>query len=224
MGETQVKKGCIFDLDGTLLDTIHTIAMYGNRALQQHGLPAIDVETYKMLVGNGAKNLVRRMLAQVGTDEGMFDEVYATYDAMYAAAPLDITVPYDGILELLSALKERGIQIAVLSNKQHHVTRQIIPKFFGDSFSVCLGQREGVAIKPDPVGVFEILKEWNIDAAHCLYIGDTGTDMECGNAAHMETVGVTWGFRKREELVQAQAQHIIDHPMELLSLLDAQNQ
>lgn len=214
-----MKKGCIFDLDGTLLDTIHTIAMYGNRALEQHGLPAIDVETYKMLVGNGAKNLVRRMLAQVGADEGMFDEVYATYDAMYTAAPLDITVPYDGILELLSALKERGIQIAVLSNKQHHVTRRIIPKFFGDSFSVCLGQREGVAIKPDPVGVFEILKEWNIDAAHCLYIGDTGTDMKTGKSAGAFTVGVTWGFRKKEELVACGADVTVDHPLDILSLL-----
>ena len=214
-----MKKGCIFDLDGTLLDTIHTIAMYGNRALAQYGLSAIDVETYKILVGNGAKNLVHRMLVQVGADDAMFDEVFATYDAMYMAAPLEITKPYDGILDLLAALGEREIQTAVLSNKQHHVTSEIVPKFFGDSFSVCLGQREGVAIKPDPVGVFKILDGWGIDAADCLYVGDTGTDMQTGKNAGAFTVGVTWGFRKKEELLENGADAIVDHPMDIISLL-----
>ncbi len=214
-----MKKACIFVLDGTLLDTIHTIAMYGNQALAWQGLPAIDVEIYKIMVGNGAKNLVHRMLAQVGADDTLFDTVYRIYDAAYSAAPLEITRPYDGILELLESLKQKNIMAAVLSNKQHHVTREIVPKFFGDSFSLCYGQREGVAIKPDPAGVFEILRQWEIAADECLYIGDTGTDMQTAKNAGAFAVGVTWGFRKKEELLANGADAIVDHPQEILALL-----
>ena len=214
-------QAAIFDLDGTLLNTLPSIAFYGNQALAKHGLPAIETEEYKYLVGEGAKLLVERMLAKVGADPAMFDAVYADYRAAYDAKPAYKTTYYDGILELLGAFQKWGIPMTVFSNKPEAQVEGVLEAFFPkDTFKVILGQQEGLARKPDPEGVFRICEELQVKPQKCMYIGDTATDMQTGKAAGCLTVGVSWGFRTIEELLDARAYAVAEKPMELLQLIN----
>lgn len=216
-----MKKCCIFDLDGTLLNTIDTIAYYGNNALNKHGFSSIDTEKYKYFVGSGAKNLILRMLSHLGVeDKEVFDKIYGDYMKAYDADVLYLTHIYDGIEKMLGELKAKGIKLAVLSNKPDFAARSAVEMFFGkDYFDVVFGQRENVAIKPDPAGVFEILNILDVEKDDCLYIGDTAVDMKTGKSAGLYTVGVLWGFREKEELEGANADSIIERPEELLKFL-----
>ena len=219
-------KLCIFDLDGTVLDTVHTIAYYGNYALQKNGIKPIDDEEYKYFAGNGAVNLIKRALRfrNCLTDE-IFEKVFADYNAAYNADTSYLTVPFDGIRKTLDAIKAHGIRMAILSNKPHFATCGVITSLFGEGYFDCVyGQREGVPIKPDPTAVFQIMSELGAKAEDCLYIGDTGTDMKTGKNAKLCTVGVTWGFRAKEELLQNGADQIIDEPCQLLDCINAQKE
>lgn len=214
-------KACIFDMDGTVVDTLSSIAYFANNALNEAGLPSIDTEDYRYLVGNGAKNLVKSMLVKVDADEKLFDKVFGRYSTTYNDNFLYLAEPYKGIPDLLKALKDKGITIAILSNKPHATTIKISDALFGkDLIDVCYGARDGVALKPDPTGVFEILAELNLKKEECLYIGDTSTDMKTGKGAGLYTVGVLWGFRERDELEDNGADAIISHPSELLNIID----
>lgn len=214
-------KLCIFDLDGTVLDTVKTIAYYGNLALSTHGIEPIAVKEYNYFAGNGAVNLIKRALRfrDALTDE-VFEKVFATYNATYNADTSYLTAPFDGIRETLDEIKTRGIQMAILSNKPHFATCGVIDSIFGVGYiDRVYGQRENVPIKPDPTAVFGIMKELGAEAEECLYIGDTGTDMKTGKNANLRTVGVTWGFRGRDELEEAGADIIIDEPRQLLDCI-----
>ncbi len=214
-------KACIFDMDGTVVDTLSSIAYFANNALNEAGLPSIDTEDYRYLVGNGAKNLIKSMLVKIDADEKLFDKVFSRYSTTYNDNFLYLAEPYDGIPDLLKALKDKGITIAILSNKPHATTIKISDALFGkDLIDVCYGARDGVALKPDPAGVFEILAELNLKKEDCLYIGDTSTDMKTGKGAGLYTVGVLWGFRERDELEDNGADAIISHPSELLNIID----
>lgn len=210
-------KACIFDLDGTLSDTLNSIAYFGNKALQRCGLNKIPVEQYKVLAGNGAKTLVRRMLEYNDChDEDLFNKVFEYYCDTYDSNFLYLTKAYDGIHELLDKLKGMGIKIAVLSNKPHSTTKKVIDSLFGgDCFDACFGGREGVPLKPDPQALTEIIEGLKVKPEECVYIGDTATDMQTGKNAGVFTVGVLWGFRGRAELEEACADLIISHPLEL---------
>ncbi len=213
-------RACIFDLDGTLMNTIGTITHYLNAALGAHGFAPFGEERVKYFVGNGARLLVERALTAHGAlTEENFAAVFATYNELYNAAPNEGSAPYDGVLALLEGLAERGVRVGVLSNKPDFATRAVVASFFGDRVAAAHGGREGIPLKPAPDGVFEILRELEAAAADCLYIGDTAVDMETGRAAGIPTVGVLWGFRTREELETADATHIIAHPAELLDLI-----
>jgi phosphoglycolate phosphatase len=215
-------KLCIFDLDGTVLDTVHTIAYYGNYALSKHGIEPIEDKEYNYFAGNGAVNLIKRALKfrNCLTDE-IFEKVFADYNTAYNADTSYLTAPFDGIRETLDGIKAQGIKMAILSNKPHFATCGVINALFGVGYFDCVyGQREDVPIKPDPTAVLAILQELDAKPEECLYIGDTGTDMKTGKNAGLYTVGVTWGFRGEDELLQNGADRIIHKPCQLLDCID----
>ena len=213
-------KLCIFDLDGTLMNTIPAISHFGNTALKEFGFPEIEPDRYKLLVGNGRDLLIHRMLAEFDSDtEENFENVGKAYDSGYEADPLYKTAPYDGILDLLDALKEKGITLAVLSNKPDNVTQDVVRLFFGDRFDIIAGQKKGIAPKPDPAGVYAILEELNITAEESFFIGDTYVDISTGKNAGIESIGVLWGFRDEAELKGAGADHIVDKASEILDII-----
>lgn len=216
-----MKKAVIFDLDGTLNDTIASIKRSADEALGRFGFGPYTVEQYKYFVGDGAAVLVERCLEAGGDKEHIhFKEAYAEYQKVFEKYCMYRVKPYTGIRKLLAALKERGIKLAVLSNKPHKRTVEVIYEVFGkDCFDLVLGQTEGIPRKPSPEGVFYILKELELTAADILYLGDTGTDMQTGKAAGAFTVGALWGFRTKEELLENHADAIIENPMKLLDYL-----
>lgn len=214
-------KACIFDMDGTVVNSIGSIAYFANSALNDAGLPSIDVEEYKYLVGNGARTLIERALKRVEADEKLFSKVFSQYNTTYENNFLYLTEPYDGVISMLKALKDKGIVNTILSNKPHGTAIKVSDALFGDNLiDKCYGAREGIALKPNPAGVFEILKELGLSKEECIYIGDTSTDMKTGKSAGLYTVGVLWGFRKRDELEDNGADVIISHPSELLNIID----
>ena len=217
-------KACIFDMDGTTVNTINSIAYFANNALKKAGLPAIETDTYKVMVGNGAKVLVERMIKNVGADEKYFDEVSREYNTTYDNDFLYLTEPYEGILDMLKALKDMGVKVTILSNKPHATAVKVSDALFSDNLvDICYGAREGIALKPDPAGVFEIMNELGVKAEVCVYIGDTSTDMKTGKGANLYTVGVLWGFRDRQELESSGADAIISHPSELIDIVNRLN-
>lgn len=215
-------KVCIFDLDGTLADTLSTIANYGNSALEAHGYKSIESEKYKALAGDGRDELIRRMLKTVGdTELKDFEKVRKTYDTLYENDMMGITKVFDGMKELLINLKKKHIKIAVLSNKPNNVVPTVIETLFGKGFfDACLGQLDNIKRKPAPDGAILIAQQFNVLPEDCLYIGDTDVDMKTGSSAGMDTVGVLWGFRNEEELISNGAKHIIKKPSEILNLIN----
>lgn len=214
-------KGCIFDCDGTLLDTLVSIAHSANCALKDCGFEEIPVEDFKNLVGDGAAELIRRCLRRNhDTECENFDRVFASYREYFKEGCKYQVVPYDGITDLLDALKERGILTAVLSNKPHRQTIDVINSVFpGETFDLVQGFVEEIPRKPAPDGALLIASKWKVRPEECLYIGDTDTDMKTGNSAGMHTVGVLWGFRDRQELMENHAETLVENPMEILGLL-----
>lgn len=216
-----MKRAVIFDLDGTLSDSIQSIKKCGDEAIEPFGYGPFSTKEYQYFVGDGARKLVQRMLVASGDTEcNHFQEAYERYIEIFRKGCMYQVKPYDGIVELLTSLKEKGIAIAVLSNKPHLETIRVIELLFGkDYFNVIQGQKEGVAMKPSPEGVYQILEQLKLDVSEILYVGDTATDMKTGKSAGAFTVGALWGFRTREELEENHADVIISHPMELLSYL-----
>jgi phosphoglycolate phosphatase len=210
-------RAAVFDMDGTLLDTLDDLADCMNRVLERHGQAPHRTDAYRYFVGDGLENLVRRSLP----DEVRTDELIAALkEAMrqeYAEHWADKTRPYDGIPELLSALKERGIRLAILSNKPHAFTRQIAAHYFPEGlFEDVRGAQEGAPRKPDPAAALGIAAAMGLAPETFLYLGDTNTDMRTGRSAGMFTVGVLWGFRTRDELVENGAQELVTDPDEVL--------
>ncbi len=213
-----MKKAVIFDLDGTLSDSIQSIKYSGDKAMEAFGYGPFSVEQYKYFVGDGAANLVRRALEAGGdTKLSHFEEAYGLYRDIFKENCMFRVRPYEGIRELLAALKAQEVKIAVLSNKPHAETVNVIESLFGKGcFDVIQGQKENVAIKPNPEGAFRILALLGLDTSEVVYLGDTATDMKTGKNAGFFTVGALWGFRDRQELEENGADAIISHPLELL--------
>lgn len=214
-------KACLFDLDGTLLDTISTISYYGNLALNKFGIESIETDEYKYFVGNGAKLLVERMLKfRDSYTEEMFDKVFEYYNDRYNADVKRYTAPYDGIEELIKNLKDNGILTAVISNKPDYAACEAVKTFFGESsFDIVHGQREGIKIKPDPEGAADILTTLGVKPEETVYVGDTRVDMQTGKSLGAYTIGVLWGFRDFEELQTNGADRIISHPREIMECI-----
>jgi len=221
-GDRQGPSGVIFDLDGTLLDTLRDIAEAANQVLLELGYPEHSLDAYRYLVGDGVRVLFHRALPDgVGTDQ-VVDRCVESFERRYAETWDRTSAPYPGIESLLELLERRGIPMAVLSNKPHAFTLQCASRFFAPGqFDPVLGQRPHVARKPDPAGVDEICRHWGLPAGRVFYLGDTNTDMWTARAAGCVAVGVTWGFRPASELEASGARFLIDAPMDLLQLLDS---
>lgn len=207
----------IFDLDGTLLNTIDDLGHACNHALTQSGFPTHAIEDYPSLVGNGVKNLIRRSLPENERTEENVERVYTAFIPYYDAHNADYTRPYDGVMELLQTLKKRGHTLAVASNKYQAATEKIVNQLFPGIFEVVLGEREGIARKPDPQIVYDIFQATRTtpNALATLYVGDSLVDMETAKNANVPFVACSWGFVSREALMKASATHIIDYPAEL---------
>lgn len=213
-------KAVIFDLDGTLTDSLDSIAYCTNRSIAKFGFGPFERERYRYFVGDGAAELVKRALIASGDSElQYYEQAKAEYDKNFAVDCMRNVVPYEGIVDTLSRLKERGIQLAVNSNKPHPRTVEVIETVFGkDMFDMIQGQTPELKRKPSPDGIFHIAKKLKLNLEDIIYVGDTSTDMETGKSAQVFTVGVLWGFRDRQELEENHADLIIEKPGELLQL------
>ncbi len=210
----------MFDLDGTLLDTLEDLGDAANAALRTRAYPEHDYAFYRHAVGDGARNLITRSLPAAARDAATIEAMYAAMRANYTANWHTKTRPYAGIPELLTGLLTRGIALAILSNKPDDTAQACVRHFFPDTpFAAVHGVLPGGPLKPDPVGALSIVKRLGLPQEAWLYIGDTNTDMATARAAGLFAVGCTWGFRDRAELAAAGAAAIIDRPGELLALV-----
>ncbi|MBQ4145761.1 MAG: HAD family hydrolase [Clostridia bacterium] len=214
-------KLCMFDLDGTLADTLVTIAHYVNITFKDYGFEEIPVEDFKQLVGAGSKVLIQRALKWHGANPDEFEIIHTDYRKRYDADFMYLTTPYEGIIEMLKRLKENGTQIAVISNKDDRTTKNVVEKLFGDKLiDLCIGARKDVPLKPAPDALLEVIKHFNADKKNCFYIGDTGTDMETAKNAGVFAIGVLWGFRDKAELTSSGADTIAAKPSEIIKIIE----
>lgn len=214
----------IFDLDGTLLNTIEDLGTACNHALRKCGFPEREMHEYNTLVGRGIYNLFRKALPpEAATDENVMKmkDFFIPYYDIHKA---DKTKPYEGICNLLDSISDAGIKMAVASNKYQDGTEKLVRKFFGHlEFSAILGQREGMPIKPDPGIVYEAMKAAGIaDKTEVVYVGDSDVDMITGNNAGIRTIGVTWGFRTKEELLSYSPWKIASLPEKISEYINEQ--
>lgn len=215
-----MKKLVIFDLDGTLLNTIADLAQSTNYALKQLGYPTHPVEKYKFMVGNGINKLFERALPEGEKTEENILRVRKEFIPYYNLHNADDSQPYTGIPELLSELQILGIQLAVASNKYQAATQRLIEHYFPSiRFVAVFGQREGINVKPDPTIVFDILKLSNTPKEAVLYVGDSGVDMQTAANAEVEACGVTWGFRPRTELEQFNPTYLANTAQEIKNIV-----
>lgn len=211
-------KACIFDLDGTLCNTLDSISYFCNKTLSELGYTNIPTSEYRKLIGNGANQLIHNMLHIVHPTYTSDDVRTAKqiFMNLYKEDPLKCVKLYDGILPLLQALKSKGILLAILSNKPHMLAKLSIPKLFGEHlFDVWYGQRDEIPRKPAPDGALIIANELSVKPNQCLFIGDSDVDMHTGKNAGMKTAGVLWGYRSKEELLNAGAQMIASTPSDI---------
>ena len=208
----------VFDLDGTLLDPLEDLYLATNAALESHSLPRRSRDEVRMFVGNGVEMLIRRAVP-AGTDEETTLAVLADFKTTYAAICEDHTRPYDGILDMLRALREKGIRVAVVSNKFDAATKQLCEKYFGDLVEVAIGERAGVRKKPAPDTVYEALKELGVTAEGAVYIGDSDVDIQTARNCGMPCISVTWGLRDKDFLLQNGAEILVNTPERLLGVI-----
>lgn len=215
-----MKHAVIFDLDGTLLNTLGDLRAATNHALEVRGLPPHSMEEIRQFIGNGIRLLICRAMPK-GTPEAEIDAALDDFKAYYAAHIHDRTVPYDGIPQLLTALRKRGIQVAVLSNKIDSASQQLIEYFFPGKTDVVFGEHVGVPRKPDPTSCRMVMQQLGVQPEQVLYVGDSGTDMQTAKNAGLYAVGVTWGFRSKEVLLEYGADVLVHRPEQILQILDS---
>lgn len=216
--ENEKYRGVIFDLDGTLLNTLEDIADTMNAVLKGHRLPQHPVSAYKQYVGDGISTMVERALPPEERNDKLVGKCHKEFLRRYRHCWNKKTLPYDGIIPMFDALQEAGLFLAVLSNKPHHETGEAISWYFGSHrFTIYLGH--GIfPKKPDPEAVEYILSTMDISADECLYVGDTDTDMKTAISAGVDPIGVSWGFRDANELLSNGAKWIVHHPREIIQL------
>ncbi len=213
-------RALVFDLDGTLLDTLQDIGKSCNRVLAARGFPTHEIEAYRSLIGDGAPECVRQALPAHSRSQALVEECLEAYFDEYERSWNVSTSPYDGIPELLDDVVERGIGMAVLSNKSQSATERCVNGLLGRwTFTSVIGQNAARRRKPDPAGALEIAESLNVSPAECLFVGDTGVDMRTAEAAGMFPLGVLWGYRTAQELRGAGARALARKPSEILRLV-----
>jgi len=211
-------KAIIFDLDGTLLNSLVDIADSVNFVLKKYNLPVHSIEEYKLFIGSGIEKLVERALPDNISDEN-FKKYLDEIKSVYEKNQISKTKPYDGILEMLKILNNKGVSLNILSNKPIDFTKMVVEHFLGDiKFDNVLGAREGVPKKPNPQAVSEIIDNLKLNKEEVLYVGDTGTDMQTAENAGLTSVGVLWGFRGLEELMENNADYIIEETSKIIEI------
>lgn len=210
----------IFDLDGTLLNTIDDLGNATNHALRESGYPVHNLASYPMFVGNGVTRLIERALPEDARTPEIVGDLREKFREYYDEHLCDFTRPYDGISELLCDLRDMGVGLAVASNKYQHAVGRLIEHFFPEiPWASVNGHKEGVPTKPDPSIVFEILSKVPTRKSKVLYVGDSGVDMETARRACVDSCGVTWGFRSLRELREAHADNIVSQPDEIINVV-----
>lgn len=215
-----MKKIVVFDLDGTLVNSIYDLADCVNMALTNAGLPQNSLKEYYTFVGNGIENLIRVSMREQGDNDELYKIIRKDFDALYEKHCNDKTVAYDGVVQLLSDLKEKGYVTAVLSNKAHRFVGTILEKCFpSHTFDAAWGQQDGIKRKPDGEGVEKLLELLGYSKEDCVYIGDSDVDVITAKNAGVDMIGVLWGFRGEEELRHTGAKYIASDAEELLRLI-----
>ena len=214
------KKALIFDLDGTLADTIGAIAEAVNMALERFSYPRKSEEQVRHAVGNGARMIVKRLMPpEEAENENKVSRVLECYDQMYAITHLHTTEMYDGIKEMIKSLSDAGFKIAVFSNKQDAYVKGLVEQFFPDGeVAIARGQTD-IPIKPDPAGLNIILGEMGVSASECIFVGDSGVDIKTAENSNMDFIGVGWGFCGKEKLLELGADTVVEKPSEILQML-----
>lgn len=217
-----MKQLAIFDLDGTLLNTIKDLGEAVNFALDKNGFHTHSIASYPFFVGNGVRRLIERSLPEDARKQStVVESMLRDFKQYYNEHNTDRTQPYDGMPELLHQLQEQGVKLAVASNKYQQATEKIIGHFFADiDWVAVVGQQEGVPVKPDPSIIFMILSQAKVAKQDTLYVGDSGIDMEAARRACVDSVGVTWGFRPVKELKENHANVIINKPIDILPIIE----
>lgn len=209
-------KAVIFDLDGTLLNTLEDLTDGVNHVMRQFNYPEHTIEEIRSFVGNGIKLLIERSLPY-GKDNPEFDKVFSEFKSYYTSHCQIKTRPYDGIMELISSLKEQGYKLAIVSNKNQSAVTELNNIYFSDYISTAIGEKEGVRKKPAPDTVIKALSELGISSDDAVYVGDSDVDRETAKNSDMDCISVTWGFRDRKLLESLKPYAIIDKPAELFN-------
>lgn len=209
----------IFDLDGTLLNTLDDLANAANLTLEKFGYPTHETEKYKIFVGNGMKTLIKRILPENSRTPEIEAQVLSDFMEYYSAHSTDLTRPYDGVEEMIDTLKTKGIKIGMVTNKAHNAAISIMDKYFGNKFDFVLGQSEKFPLKPNPESAIFVCETLGSTPEKSVFVGDSGVDMKTGKDGGFYPVGVLWGFRKADELFENGAKKVINHPNELLHII-----
>lgn len=204
----------IFDLDGTLLDTLGDLHASCNYALRTHGMPERTIDEVRRFVGNGVKKLMERAIPN-GMDNPLFEETYQSFRQHYLLHNLDTTKPYPGIMEMLQKMKGQGKNVAVVSNKFYKATQELCRHFFGDLVQVAIGERDGIRRKPAPDTVLEALRQLDVPKESAVYVGDSDVDIQTARNCGIPCISVLWGFRDKDFLLEHGATTLIDHPDEI---------
>lgn len=208
----------IFDLDGTLLNTIDDLADAGNYMCRQYGFPEHSVDQYKKMVGNGLRKLVERFVPE-GTSQETQEAIFAAFKAYYDQHKEDKTAPYAGMPELVQELRNREISVAVLTNKADKMAAAVVNSYYPNLFPVVQGAVEGKPVKPDPTMLYVLMEKIGAKRESTLFVGDSNVDMQTAKNGSLTSCGVLWGFRTREELEREQADYLVETPQELLQLI-----
>ncbi len=212
-------KAVLFDLDGTLVNSLRDLATSSNYALSCFGYPVHPEESYKIFVGDGMIKLMERILPTDNRDGETVQKLFECFWKHYGEHYTDFTVPYDGINELISSLKETGLKTAVISNKAEKMAVAVVDKLFGDTFDLVYGKRDGFPTKPNPALTLKLIDELGFKPCECVLIGDSGMDVATAVNVGCKGVGVLWGFRNREELLANGASYIAEKPQDIIGIL-----
>ncbi len=217
-------RAVLFDLDGTLVNTLGDLAAATNHALTLGGYPTHPTESFKQFAGNGNRKMMERALPENARTDKIIDKTKDEFFKYYESHPADLSFPYDGIVELINALKANNIYVCVVTNKAERATRVVLPAVFGDfRFDSVVGGSDKLPLKPQPHMAYVAMNEIGVNADECLFVGDSYTDMLTANNGGNIAVGVLWGFRDRKELEESGAQYVIEAPDQILDIIDAIN-
>ena len=217
-GEDMIK-AVIFDLDGTLVNSLFDLAAACDYALMEKGFPTHTVEEYKYFIGNGIPKLIERALPEINRNSETIEEVKDIFLKYYSVHFADKTIAYDGMKETVAELKGRGLKLAVVTNKADYMAKSVAKAVYGDIFDIVVGLSDKFPAKPNAASALDTLDKLSVAPDECIFIGDSAVDMQTAANAEIKSVGVLWGFRDREELAENGATYIIEHPQELLEII-----